>query len=89
MAHPDPLADQARQSGVDMDNRKVLDVALLPYHDGCHVAAEDGSIPDAGTGLQADVADDHRPRGDEGGGMEHRPSIANQAQLLDSVSAWA
>jgi hypothetical protein len=48
----------------------VLDVALGPENDGRQIAAQDRVVPDAGFGLQRDVADQVRSGRDEGGGVD-------------------
>jgi len=48
----------------------VLDVALGPENDGRQITAQDRVVPDAGFGLQRDVADQLRSWRDEGGGVD-------------------
>ena len=54
----------------EMDDTAVLDVAPLPDDDGLNVAAQDGTVEDAGVFAESDVAHDFRVGRDEGGGGE-------------------
>ncbi len=69
MSDADPGTDQAGHALIDVHHAVVLDVALGPKHDRRQVTAQDGVVPDAGFGLQGDIADQPRSGRDEGGGV--------------------
>jgi len=51
-----------------MHHRIILDVRARADADMVYVAAHDATEPDAGMIADFDIADNHRPRRDEGGG---------------------
>ncbi len=72
MSDADPGADQAGHALVDVHHAVVLDVALAPENDGRQITAQDRVVPDAGFGLEGNVADQLRSGRDEGGGVDSR-----------------
>src|SRR4029077_8660433 len=57
---------------VDVHDRAVLHVGAAPHDDRLEVGAHDGVVPDGGALLDGHVADQHRRRRDERGGMHAR-----------------
>ena len=58
--------------GVDVADHRVLDVRVPAEHDRLGLGAEHRVVPDAGAGLEADVADDDGTGGDEGALVRRR-----------------
>src|ERR1022692_830140 len=71
VADRDPAPHDARDAGVGMDHREVLDVRLFTDRDPVRIASEDRVIPDAGVPADVDVAEDDRPLSDENGRIDH------------------
>src|SRR5437764_1296617 len=71
VAHAHTRANQRRLALVHVDDGGVLEVRGLPNHDGGHVAAEHGLVPDARAGTQRNVAEHDCARRDEGGRMDY------------------
>jgi hypothetical protein len=77
-----PVADTNSASNaawhvlVHMHRGEILDIGLLANGDWRHVSANDRVVPDGGITTQRDVPEDDGPRGNEGGGVDHRKSSA-------------
>ncbi len=63
-------ADLARQVGRSVQDRPVLHVGAGAHEDLRVVGPDHGAVPDGGTGLHHDVADQAGRRGDEGVGVD-------------------
>lgn len=66
MADGDALPDPGGDSIIYVDDRPVLDVAVLPDLDRIGVAAHNGGRPNRDVPSEGDVPDDHGERVDEG-----------------------
>ena len=70
-------AERHRATGVDMQHRAVLDIAVHADHDWRVIAAQHRAGPNAGAGFEDYVPDEGGAFGDIGGFVDSRGQIAD------------
>ena len=75
-----PVADDGVLRVGAVHDGSVLDGRLRSHDDGPVVSAQDGSRPDGGLGTNADIADDHGLRVDEGRWVDRWGLVAERIE---------